>query len=112
MTSWIYKNLGLPFLMVVAAASMSGLYAVTEIDSRAYATLTSMYRQGTDRYRSRIEKIALEGAISHWDFNELLNDYWTDGNGLVMSTDNIRSVGERRSDFLKQVKLQARGVGE
>lgn len=105
---WVRENLALPLVMVLLTAIVAGIYELTEIDGRQYATLSRMYFEGTDRYRANLRTIAEDGAINKWTFIGLQRDYFTDAKALTLPPYKEFAIDPERTALMEQIKSNVR----
>jgi hypothetical protein len=106
---WTRENLLIPIAMVVVTALAAFSYQSTEINAQQYTTLTATYKDGSDRYRTIVQKAAAAGTVTKWEFIDLMNNFWVDAHGLYLdSATDASQLGQARVAFQEAVRQKSR----
>lgn len=93
---WIRRNLALPIGMGLATACTAFAWQLAEIDAKNYYVLEQMYLDGTPQFRGLLQD-HIGDSINHWQYTDLINQYWTDARTLKLPSARASATDRSRA---------------
>lgn len=101
-TLWLKRNAAVPVFMVLVSAAAAALFQAQEVDAHSYRILQNMLKEGSQPFSSALAQATSSGRVSRWDYQGLLQLYWSERASLKVDFD-ATDVGSERRELLSAV---------